>query len=333
MELDQLVEQLRNQQGQLQGLMPALQQTASGVTQWLPWLLGVGAVLLVLRFLPRGIGGVPTLALKEFRLDPSARAGEPILTVVGRRGGIASFLLTKIGLDAVTRLTVSRNEVRCRQAGLSGEWIDLAPLRQIDVVRVGTRKPIGLLFLAAAVLILGLFGRNFLWFVIAGVAAVALVMVYFASRSFVLDFRPGGANRIAVAFKPNVLEGVSVDLEKVLQAAEHIGAAIQAGASARSRSSVQPSPPIDSVFEPAIPLAKDDPVVAAMMPEPAARPAPTGLAGVERVAQMAFRRAALQFQAGGIEEAYSAWERLVRDYPQTRAANQARRNLRRRRTT
>jgi hypothetical protein len=160
--------------------------------------------------------------------EPASGEAMPVVELVGRQQGIISFLLTLIGISPITDFRVTADELCCNSTSLFGRQNQSVSLRAISSVAAGVRKPVGYLFVAFIFLIVGVFGGlGVLWrdgfyrFVLsfaacAAVAGICIVLYVINKRFFVSVFTQGGPP-ILLSLKPNVIEGVPLDLERALQ--------------------------------------------------------------------------------------------------------------------
>jgi hypothetical protein len=175
----------------------------------------------------------PTLVLRRFDLQESPRDGV-FLRIVGRPSGLWNWLLTLLRLENESILEVNRERFLVRKASLYGEIHDVVPLTGIASLNCGYSKPFHLLLIAAALLLIGLFsalgtladsqeiaeGVGLSAAVLFGFVLLAGIFVvwYWLSRKLVIAVRSRGGDSHGLAFKPSVIENVSVDLKRALQA-------------------------------------------------------------------------------------------------------------------
>lgn len=139
----------------------------------------------------------PALVLKQFATDPYSGR----VYVVGRQPGFMGWLLSAIGVDANTELTVTPTEVSFRQASLFGETVTVCPVTRVASVSAGYAKPVEYLLLAGM----------FVWTVI--IPIVMIIMFFLEKRMFIM-VQTTGSSSFAIAFKRSIIEGVEVNQEK-----------------------------------------------------------------------------------------------------------------------
>ena len=293
----------------------------------------------------------PQLVLKQFELrGRPARRGAPVLEVAGRRSGLGALLLSLFGLDPTVTVTVTASEVRMRSSGMSGESLDVLPLRQIASVHVSTTNPVVLLIFAGVVGLLGLAGAAASQALepLLGAVGLALILVvayFLVGRKFSIAFVSAAGSAVAVGFKPRTVQGQVVDMERLLAAADVVRELIgRAGASAAAPGGeevvsgellppedAEPLPievvePGDLSFAPPSATASEpQPANPFVFDQPAAAHAPP--LPVEHEAREAFQRAASLYRKGKKKEAIAAWQEITARYPGTHAAAAAARNL------
>jgi hypothetical protein len=152
----------------------------------------------------------------------------PVIELVGRQQGILSFLLTLVGVSPVTDFRVTSEEVCCNSTSLFGRRNQAVPLRAISSVAAGVRKPVGYLFVALCFAAVGVFGglgvlwndglTNFLAAIlVCGALAAVFAWLYAINKTFFVSIHAQGGPPILLAFKPNVIEGVPLNLDRALQ--------------------------------------------------------------------------------------------------------------------
>lgn len=196
--------------------------------------LGVVELAVVLGMLL--VGGVAALGSRTTKLvlqklaAHEAAAGEsrPVIELVGRQQGIISFLLTLVGISPITDFKVTPDELCCNSTSLFGRQNQSVPLRAISSVAAGVRKPVGYLFVAFVFLVLGVFGGlGVLWneglykfiltLTVFGSLAALFIWLYAINKRFFVSIYTQGGPPILLSLKPNVIEGVALDLERALQ--------------------------------------------------------------------------------------------------------------------
>jgi hypothetical protein len=188
-------------------------------------VLGVLAGLASL-FMRRGalaIGG-PVLVLRKFEVNA---AGSPAVTIEGRPSGLVAWLLTRLGLDTLTTLTVTDHQLSFKSASLSGEIHHVVPSTEISSTHCGYSQPIWLLILGGVILLFSMLSamnsnnaaRTFVGgLLLAGVLGVS----YLFQRKIAISVETTGGMVMGLAFKPSAIEHVSVNLSQALQAADRI---------------------------------------------------------------------------------------------------------------
>jgi hypothetical protein len=157
-------------------------------------------------------------------------AGEspPVIELVGRQQGFLSFLLMLVGISPITDFRVTAEEVCCNSTSLFGRRNQAVPLRSISSVAAGVQKPVGYLFVAFCFVVVGFFGGlGVLWneglnkflasTLVCGAFAAVFGWLYAINKTFFVSIHAQGGPPILLAFKPNVIEGVPLNLDRALQ--------------------------------------------------------------------------------------------------------------------
>lgn len=185
----------------------------------------------------------PALVLKQFSTD--AYSGR--VYVVGRQPGFMGWLLSAIGVDANTELTVSPTEVTFRQASLFGETVTVCPVSRVACASAGYAKPIEYLIIAG------------LTAVTVIIPIVMVILFFLEKRMFVMVETTGGGS-FAIAFKRSLIEGVEVNQEKAKEVLQILHRNVMVSAGAAPTTNAPGAPMQGAGMQPA-------PMQAAQMPQ------------------------------------------------------------------
>ena len=157
--------------------------------------------------------GSGSLVLQTAELTVDALPDEDVYAeVVGRRHGLVAFLLSLIGFDPITRLLVTKSEVRCQTSSLSGKRITAVPLRQVTQINSGVEKPIAALMIGVLFFLNGFYLlyelRSPAPFLFNLLVSLILVIFYFFWKRFFIEIYSSGGPPIHLRFRPGVLEGM-----------------------------------------------------------------------------------------------------------------------------
>jgi hypothetical protein len=309
-------------------------------------MAGLGAVELVIIgvFLLVGVaaalsGRTTKLVLQKLVAHEAASSeSQPVIELVGRQQGLISFLLTLVGISPITDFKITPDELCCNSTSLFGRQNQAVPLRAISSVAAGVRKPVGYLFLAFVFLVVGVFGglgvlwnegilRFLLTLLVFGAFVGLFTWLYVINKRFFVSIHTHGGPPVLLSLKPNVIEGVPLDLERALQVVKIIRERVLAstgpaavaplgstpGRATHDRPAGQPPP---AAFDPA-PIAPstfeyDD--FAAEPPEPA-RP------------ESLLQQARELIKQGQRQAAIGVLQEIVLQFPQSAEAGMARATL------
>ena len=169
----------------------------------------------------------PALALRKFNVTGAASKQEaPVIEIEGRKPGLIAFVLTMMGIDTTTSLLVTPRDIRFRKGSLYGEITSMMPMTAVASAHAGFAKPIGYLIAAGAIVVgsisagagaasqHGTSGGGLIF--LAGLVLAAIfVVAYFLSKKMAVFVESSGGTTFGLVFKPSVIEGVTVDIEKV----------------------------------------------------------------------------------------------------------------------
>jgi hypothetical protein len=171
----------------------------------------VDAVNAVKRTIGRlgGSGGHMALVIKSWIANESPDSNGEFVRVHGREAGLVSFLLSLIGVDPITTLSVDGKSVRFEQGSLAGFARRVTPLPNVSSASYGYFKPwkkasiiaaIGLAISASGVGLM--FGIPLLLFA---------PIYYFLNKQLFLEVSDTGAGKARIEFKRSVIEGENID--------------------------------------------------------------------------------------------------------------------------
>lgn len=224
-------------------------------------MAGLGPVELAIVGGMLFFGAVATLGSRTTKLvlkklvanDSATGEARPVIELAGRQQGIISFLLTLVGISPITDFKLTPDELCCNSTSLFGRQNQSVPLRAISSVAAGVRKPISYLFVAFAFLIVGVFGglavlwndglyRFFLTLLVFGSLAALFLWLYAINKRFFVSIYTQGGPPILLSLKPNVIEGVPLDLERALEVVKIIRDRMLASTNSIPAATVSPLP-------------------------------------------------------------------------------------------
>ena len=263
-----------------------------------------------------------TLVIQKYEVavEPQ-QAPRPTVEIVGRMQGVVAFVLSLLGFSPIIRFTIAGSELRCQSSSLFGQRSQFIPLRCVSTVTAGIHKPISALVWAAFALIFGIYlsfaNRSWAPIAVALIIAAVLLVMYVVSKKFFIEVYAQGGPSIALLFKPNVLEGVAIDVDQAMAVVDVIRDMIVYEGAAVS--SPRMPPPIPAPY-----------VEAPYEASAWASPTDDDTNDDEDQARQLLTRARHYAQQGEKDRAVSTLQEIVRRFPDTDTANQARKNLQKR---
>ncbi|MCX6911280.1 MAG: hypothetical protein NTY01_25005 [Verrucomicrobia bacterium] len=166
------------------------------------------------------------LVIKEWKASNQPDSKGNYIKIVGRQGGLLSWLLALLKVDPTTTIKVTQTRVEFAAASLSGTEHRMIPIGNVCSTYYGYHKPwkaavfLFLLLSYFSVQILGIVVAAIAESMVAGVigglfgiaiaAAIALAY-YFLSRKLTLGFVEHSSAVSAIRFKRSVIENVDVN--------------------------------------------------------------------------------------------------------------------------
>lgn len=160
----------------------------------------------------------PALVLKQFSTDPYSGR----VYVVGRQPGFGGWLLSAMGVDANTELTVMPTEVTFRQASLFGETVTVCPTNRIACVSAGYAKPVEYLIIAGMT-------------AFTVIIPIVMLILFFLEKRMFIMVQTTGSGSFAIAFKRSIIEGVEVNQEKAKEVMQILHRNIMASSGMEAR--------------------------------------------------------------------------------------------------
>lgn len=193
---------------------------------------GLLLVAIAMFFARRGAlaAAGPVLVLRKFEVSES---GPVAVRIEGRPSGLVAWLLTTIGMDTLTTLTVTQRQVSFTAASLSGEMHQVIPVSRVSSTHCGYSQPVWMLVLAALIVVLSLLsamGRSgSAETVLVGlIFALVLAAVFWFQKKIAITIETSGGMLLGLSFKPSAVEMVSVTLQQAIAATERINALVLA---------------------------------------------------------------------------------------------------------
>jgi len=152
--------------------------------------------------------------LTEFKLDEGE---EEFLKIKGRTPGLIGWVLSVLGIDAVTSLTCNRKSIRFEEASIRvGKNTINIPLTAVSAVSSGIDKPFAILCLGAVSIILGfiiaIFTNSFGLFMLGLAIGAGFLILYKLKKNMSFGIFCGGDKPIAVILmKKSIIEGQDID--------------------------------------------------------------------------------------------------------------------------
>ncbi|MDB5340885.1 MAG: hypothetical protein JWN70_6504 [Planctomycetaceae bacterium] len=268
-----------------------------------------------------------TLVLQKFYVSQKPPLDHaPNVEIVGRMQGMVAFVLSLLGFSPITRLTIARGEVRYESSSLFGQRSQFVPLRCLTGISAGVYKPVSALFIAAMMLSssvpLSYSLGSFIPLAVGLLQFIGLTIFYVLTKKFFIDLHAPGAPTISLLLKPNVLEGVPIDVAEALAVVAVIrDLTLQSTASSQASSVFQPAPLISA------PDSGTDSVASSEGSSYEEEVDESDEDAGEVEARDLVARARQYVQAGQREQAVSVLQAVVRRFPNTTSAEQARRSL------
>lgn len=164
----------------------------------------------------------PALVLRKLKVNEQAADGF-IIDIDGRASGVIAWFLAVVGFDAVSSLKVTATEITFKSSSLFGQTYYVAPLTSIAHTRCGYSKPIGFLIVGGLLILMGLYWvmtqhGNTAVPIFSLLIGIILMIGYWLLKKMAIIIETNGGTCMGLTFKRSVMENVSVDIKKALEA-------------------------------------------------------------------------------------------------------------------
>jgi hypothetical protein len=185
-------------------------------------IVGMIIILSFARFFMQR--NVSSMVLKKFSLNQNPDDGN-FVSIIGRKSGLLSWLLTLIGLDPQVEFIVATKDLRFYNKSLFGEKNIVMTLKNVSHINCEYSRPFWYLVFAILSLIMFLIGDSgiALGFL---VIAIILLLVFYFNKSITIMVETFGGAIYKVKFKPSLIENVNVNLDKARKVVELINSQI-----------------------------------------------------------------------------------------------------------
>ena len=160
------------------------------------------------------------MVLKKFLLEPDNINGN-IATIVARNRGFFAWLFTYLfKISAETSLLVTTKDICFKYKSITTDENALMTLRKgIAHIYCRYKKPVWLLVLSIVVFfacIIGFiyFRLAFLVLIVGIIVSAILFIVFYFKKSIEIVIKTCGKTKYGIKFKPSLIEGQDVNLEK-----------------------------------------------------------------------------------------------------------------------
>jgi hypothetical protein len=163
--------------------------------------------------------------------------------ISGRPKGLVAWILNVLRIDDETRLQLTATTLSIRRASLQGQNLTVLPLSEVGSTLCGFRKPLGLLAIGLFFAVSGVmsllggllgaavsrssFGRSndaaqsTVWTLVLLIIAALFIVAYFLRKEMVIAVGDNSTSHMTgLTFMPSVIEGVSVDINRVIRATD-----------------------------------------------------------------------------------------------------------------
>lgn len=158
--------------------------------------------------------GRNALVLKELHINEH---GSPYITLIGRKAGLISWVLTVVGINTVSTFTVYDRRATLTKSALSGSVTQAVPFASAATFGIGFLKPILLLFGAVAGMVACIYFFCFYKSEFSGriggaclLISVILTVFFFIQKSLLIYITSNSGDGITVIFKRSLIEAVNV---------------------------------------------------------------------------------------------------------------------------
>lgn len=169
------------------------------------------------------------LVIKEWRASEKPDSNGVFVRISGREAGVVNFVLSLIGIDPTTSLTIDQSAIRVEEGSLAGFSRRVTPLGNLCSGGFGYAKP------WKAAVAIGALGvvLGFVQSIAGAMVVVGAGVYYFLNKELqLLLIDVAGSVALKIEYKRSVIEGKNIDEkdgERVIQILANLLRPIAAG--------------------------------------------------------------------------------------------------------
>ena len=165
--------------------------------------------------------------LKKFSVDENA---DVMVEIHGRNGGALAWLLNVMGMDDTAKLLCTKDYIEYQNNSLFGSTAMMIPLAAVSGLATGIRKPKEWLIAAGVVFAggcsLAVSAESVIPAGLGLLLGLALAFYYTLQKEMSLNVQNGGDSLYGLNFKKSIIEGVSIDPDKLRETVRVMNQAI-----------------------------------------------------------------------------------------------------------
>ena len=164
------------------------------------------------------------LVIKQWECGREANEQGNYVHLVGREGGLISWLLSLIGIDPVSEVEVKEDLIKFTSSSLAGKEMRIIPVKSLTSAYYSYEKPWKI---AVVIFIVGFFlipANIFLGLLVC----IAGVVYYVLNKNLAVAVVEASGWSGAFAFKRSIIEGQNIDEEAGYEVIEVIRQRIEA---------------------------------------------------------------------------------------------------------
>ena len=165
------------------------------------------------------LSGKAALVLREMEINEN---GPCYVHLRGRKSGLRSWLLARVGIDDSTSFDVYDDRIEFSDGSWSGAFTETIPLTHVSNLGVGFLKPVLYAILSIICLLAAIptFG-------ITLIPMAVFLFMYYTRKSMVIYFIPDSSSVTSICFKRSIIEGVNMDQESASRIIAIVGRLVE----------------------------------------------------------------------------------------------------------
>lgn len=172
------------------------------------WIILLGGGLILFSAAGSRRRGNQTYVIKEWHASEAPNKDGVYVHIIGRKGGLISFVFSLVGIDPIVTLVVDRECIRFLEGSWNGFESSVTPIEKFCSGEFGYAKPFWstvIWIIIGIILLIPSFGTSLILIVCAS-------LYYYLNKTTKIGIAYINGNKNGFLFKRSVIEGKNIDV-------------------------------------------------------------------------------------------------------------------------